>query len=60
MSDRAQPFHCPYCGDDNLWPHEPAEGVVHGSWECRACLRAFSLKMLGLIRPGNSTPGATS
>ena len=60
MSERAVPFHCPYCGDDNLWPHESAEGSAHGSWECRACLRAFSLKMLGQIRPGASTPGATS
>ena len=25
MSARAVPFHCPYCGDENLWPHE-AEG----------------------------------
>ncbi len=47
MSERAVPFHCPYCGDENLWPHDAAPGA----WECRACLRAFSLKMLGLIRP---------
>ena len=44
---RAIPFHCPYCGDENLHPHEGA----HGAWECRACLRAFSVKMLGLITP---------
>jgi transposase-like protein len=42
---RGIPFHCPYCGDENLRPSE--EG--HGSWECHACLRAFSLKMLGMI-----------
>ena len=40
------PFHCPYCGDENLWPHEASP---HGSWECRSCLRAFTLKMLGLV-----------
>jgi transposase-like protein len=45
-SERATPFHCPYCGDENLWPHEGA----HGSWECRSCLRAFTLKMLGIVR----------
>ena len=51
MSERAVPFHCPYCGDENLRPSE--EG--HGTWECHACLRAFSLKMLGLIaRPGSA------
>ena len=54
-SSRGIPFHCPYCGDENLRPSE--EG--HGAWECHACLRAFSLKMLGMIaRPtlGSGTP----
>jgi ribosomal protein L37AE/L43A len=50
MSERAVPFFCPYCGDEDLRPHEAG----HGSWECRACLRAFSLKMLGLVRPATS------
>ena len=51
-ASRGIPFHCPYCGDENLRPSE--EG--HGAWECHACLRAFTLKMLGMIaRP---TPGA--
>jgi len=61
MSERGIPFHCPYCGGEDLWPHEPSGsegGSAHGSWECRACLRAFSLKMLGLVRPGASSPGA--
>jgi len=56
MSERAQPFHCPFCGGENLFPHEakdPAsQGATQGGWECRECLRAFSVKMLGLIRPG--------
>ena len=47
MSERAQPFHCPYCGDTDLWPHE---GETPG-WECRSCLRAFTVRMLGLVRP---------
>ena len=51
MSERAVPFHCPYCGDENLWPHEGPE-ATHGSWECRSCLRAFSLRLIGLLRPG--------
>ena len=56
-AERAVPFHCPYCGEEDLWPHEPtaeesARGVSgHGSWECRACLRAFTVRMLGLVRP---------
>jgi len=41
------PQHCPYCGDDNLFPH----GETHGSWECRSCLRAFGVKFVGLLAP---------
>jgi hypothetical protein len=56
MSSRGVPFHCPYCGDEDLRPHVPAEGEGHGAWECRACLRAFTLKMLGMIaRPGSAS-----
>ena len=56
MSERAVPFHCPYCGDEGLRPHEVVSesGEVtspHGTWECRSCMRAFSLKMLGMVRP---------
>jgi len=52
MSERAVPFHCPYCSNEDLRPLEE-----HGSWECRACLRAFSLKYLGMVRPPVSTQG---
>jgi transposase-like protein len=52
------PFHCPYCGDEDLRPHEATDGTSpHGAWECRSCLRAFSLRMLGVLaRPGSVTP----
>ncbi|MEU6119073.1 hypothetical protein ABZ840_31610 [Streptomyces sp. NPDC047117] len=50
MSERAAPFCCPYCGDEDLRPSE--EG--HGAWECRSCSRAFRLKFLGLLAPGAS------
>ena len=56
MSERAVPFHCPYCGDEDLRPHETDDGPGHGTWECRACLRAFQLKMLGMIPHGGSAP----
>lgn len=49
MSTRSVPFHCPYCGDEDLRPHSGR----HGDWECRACLRAFSLRLLGLLTPAN-------
>jgi ribosomal protein L37AE/L43A len=47
MSERAVPFHCPYCGEQDLFPHE--EG--HGTWECRDCLRVFRVSMIGRLRP---------
>ena len=42
--------YCPYCGDEDLFPHSEA----HGGWECRACRRAFSVKFVGLLAPGRS------
>jgi|tagenome__1003787_1003787.scaffolds.fasta_scaffold20089302_2 transposase-like protein len=51
MSERAFPLYCPYCGNEDLRPHETPEGSPHGAWECRSCLRAFTLKMTGLISP---------
>ncbi|MER7986448.1 hypothetical protein ABTY53_12720 [Streptomyces noursei] len=63
MSERAAPFYCPYCGDEDLFPSEegggspPPErsrGPGGGSWECRACSRAFRLKFLGLLAPGTA------
>jgi len=48
MTERAAPFYCPYCGDEDLRPSE----VGHGAWECRACNRAFQLKFLGLLAEG--------
>ncbi|MFD4032591.1 hypothetical protein ACFWVP_19215 [Streptomyces sp. NPDC058637] len=48
MSERAAPFHCPYCGDEDLRPHETG----HGAWECASCNRAFQLKFLGLLAHG--------
>jgi transposase-like protein len=57
VSARAVPFHCPYCGDQDLRPFEDGQGgSTHGEWQCRSCLRAFSLKLLGLVRP-QTAPG---
>jgi transposase-like protein len=52
------PFHCPYCGEENLWPHEvdaDAGTSGHGAWECRSCQRAFKVSFLGILRPTTST-----
>ncbi|MEV7355422.1 hypothetical protein [Kitasatospora sp. NPDC091276] len=51
MSERAAPFFCPYCGDEDLRPSEAG----HGAWECHGCRRAFQLKFLGLLSPTAST-----
>ncbi|HET6626614.1 MAG TPA: hypothetical protein VFG63_09505 [Nocardioidaceae bacterium] len=58
MSSRGVPFHCPYCGDEDLRPHESEDGAGPGAWECRSCLRAFSLRMLGMIPRGGTTAAA--
>jgi ribosomal protein L37AE/L43A len=42
---RAVPFYCPFCGEEDLRPHEDQ----HGAWHCRSCTRVFSLKLLGLV-----------
>ena len=34
------PFHCPYCGDEDLTPYEG------GGWRCAACLRAFRVTLI--------------
>ncbi|HTC70556.1 MAG TPA: hypothetical protein VK662_13375 [Acidothermaceae bacterium] len=44
VGERATPFYCPYCGDEDLRPH----GTAGGSWYCRGCARAFTLKFVGL------------
>ncbi|MEU6404825.1 hypothetical protein [Streptomyces sp. NPDC046985] len=64
MSERAAPFYCPYCGDEDLRPSEPGSGSPRasaaerggGTWECAACNRAFQLKFLGLLARGLRQP----
>ena len=51
MSERAVPFYCPYCGEEDLRPAEQTEKVPHGAWYCAACLRTFALKMIGIGVP---------
>jgi hypothetical protein len=43
MTERAVPFYCPYCGDEDLEPYE-----TDGGWHCRACTRAFRLRFVGM------------
>ena len=34
------PFHCPYCGDEEISPHG------EDGWRCAACLRAFTVRLI--------------
>jgi ribosomal protein L37AE/L43A len=43
--ERTVPYYCPYCGGEDLRPHEDQ----HGAWECRECTRVFSVKLIGLV-----------
>jgi hypothetical protein len=49
--ERAVPYACPYCAEDTLFPIE--EG-----WHCRSCLRAFSVRFLGVRPIGDRRPAA--
>jgi transposase-like protein len=46
--DRAVPYYCPYCGGEDLRPHESSNGENHAAWECRECTRVFTVKLIGL------------
>jgi ribosomal protein L37AE/L43A len=49
MTERATPFYCPYCGDEDLRPEDSA-----GAWLCASCRRVFTVRFVGL-RPGEVT-----
>jgi transcription elongation factor Elf1 len=44
--ERQVPFHCPYCGEEDLVP----AGERPGDWSCRSCGRGFALRFTGLTR----------
>jgi hypothetical protein len=49
--DRSVPFYCPYCSEEDLYPH----GDAHGAWECRSCRRVFAVSLRGLLPLGSGT-----
>ena len=49
---RAQPFHCPYCGEPDIRPTEQ-----HGVWHCLTCDRRWRLAFLGLSGLGAEEEG---
>ena len=48
MSAHTPPFYCPYCGEEDIRPF----GETHGEWVCAACRRVWTLRYVGLARPG--------
>lgn len=40
----AQPFFCPYCGEEDFVPY----GEDKGGYRCNSCSRHFVLKFAGL------------
>ena len=44
-TERQSIHYCPYCSEESLFPLEG------GGWECRSCLRAFSVVFRGLVSP---------
>ena len=44
--ERAVPFYCPYCGDEDLRPYDENAG----SWRCGSCTRAFTLKTVKTVK----------
>jgi transposase-like protein len=47
VTQRAVPFYCPYCGDEDLQPYADR----HGAWWCQSCRRAWTLLMIGTGTP---------
>jgi transposase-like protein len=56
MSGHSVPLHCPYCAGEDLHPH----GEKHGAWECRECLRVFSVSLIGQLAPPQSARPSTA
>jgi hypothetical protein len=50
--ERAVPYHCPYCAEEDLRPL----GASPGAWHCRTCTRTFSVKYLGMKAPTPTWP----
>ena len=51
MSARVVPYHCPYCGEEDLRPYAPEddnEVEIKGGWHCADCTRVFAVKYHGM------------
>jgi ribosomal protein L37AE/L43A len=57
-SERAVPYCCPFCGEEDLRPvpSGAVEGLTRGGWHCRSCLRLFTIGFHGLHQPAQLEP----
>ncbi|WP_100448384.1 hypothetical protein [Glycomyces xiaoerkulensis] len=63
MSGRVVPYHCPYCGEEDLRPYEPDSDndvETRGGWHCSDCTRVFTLKYHGMATPAVIAPPDTA
>lgn len=40
----ARPYYCPFCGEEDLRPHQAARAA----WLCRGCTRVYTVTFIGL------------
>lgn len=52
---RAQPFYCPYCGEEDFVP----AGDEAGTFFCNSCRRQYQIRFKG-VAAGTATGGSTS
>lgn len=45
-AQRAVPFYCPFCGEEDLRP----EPEPRAAWRCVGCARVFVVNFVGLSR----------
>ncbi len=53
------PYHCPFCGEQDLRPDESDRDA----WVCRSCARVFVVSLVRLDRsliPGHVAEGASA
>ncbi len=53
---RAQPFYCPYCGEEDFVPY----GDEANSYSCNSCSRRFAVEFLGLLVAERESSGPRS
>ena len=61
-TQRAVPYHCPFCAEEDLRPvaSGTVPGLTRGGWHCRSCLRVFSLSFLWFDRFPSAGPDLES